>query len=140
MALLLNHSYKVLLLSEASTHSTSRLEYLLSPSEVAPPHCYCYIQGSLPHRSIPGHLYNLEASPFIEVELSNSLARIQYSAFSKLSLGEMGRLGTTLSVLSEHGSIPSTHMVAHNICNSSSRDLMPSSGLCKHQACTWTYM
>lgn len=114
MALLLNHSYKVLLLSEASTHYTSRLEYLLSPSEVAPPHCYCYIQGSLPHRSIPGHLYNLEASPFIEVELSNSLARIQYSAFPKLSLGEMGRLGTTLSVLSEHGSIPSTDMVAHN--------------------------
>ena len=35
------------------------------------------------------------------------------------------------------GEMAQMHMAAHTSCNSSSRDLMPSSGLCGHQERKW---
>ena len=49
--------------------------------------------------------------------------------------GEMAQKFSKLVALAEDpGLIPSFHKLTHNICNFSSRDVIPSFGLCGYQA------
>lgn len=58
--------------------------------------------------------------------------------FLKKKCTEMAQWLKALVTLPEDlGSIPRTHMVAHNLCYSSSKETMPFSGLQIFQACSW---